>query len=202
MKKSGAAPVIIILSSLALLVFALILIFVVFPYFEESIATSASESITCSPMLYGFDVRHACSVANELQLLLENNKQQDIESFNVKVYGDRDVYESVTDKGITGFAVQKVYSSYDMEQIGKINKVAIYPILKSGGQVAQCSNMALEVKDLMECTAGCVTCKTQVGICDAAQQDDICEGLDILYGIGCRKACCFEYGLCCVEGGD
>lgn len=35
------------------------------------------------------------------------------------------------------------------------------------------------------------------GSCQNAQDNDLCEGLDIVYGLGYRQACCNEYGLCC-----
>ena len=33
--------------------------------------------------------------------------------------------------------------------------------------------------------------------CQNAQNSSLCDGLDIVYGIGYRDACCSEYGLCC-----
>lgn len=197
MKKRGMAPVLVVASVLAVLAFGIILFLVVLPYFEKQVEETGKAAITCSPMLLGFDVKHACSVANEVQLLLENNKDIDIEAFDVKVYGDKEVYESITDSGITGFGIKKFYSSYDLGSAGKVDKVAIYPILKSGSQLAKCSEIVLEIKRLEDCTTGCVTCKTKRDICETADADQICEGLDVLYGLGCREACCTEHGLCC-----
>jgi len=34
-------------------------------------------------------------------------------------------------------------------------------------------------------------------ICQNAQADDLCNVLDIVYGIGYKAACCSEQGLCC-----
>ena len=34
-------------------------------------------------------------------------------------------------------------------------------------------------------------------ICQDAETDGLCEGLDIAYGIGYRDACCGEFSLCC-----
>ena len=34
-------------------------------------------------------------------------------------------------------------------------------------------------------------------ICQNAQDNDLCDGLDIVYGIGYRAACCGEFILCC-----
>ena len=34
-------------------------------------------------------------------------------------------------------------------------------------------------------------------VCQNAQNNDLCDGLDIVYGIGYKAACCGEYGLCC-----
>lgn len=197
MKKRGLAPVLIVVSSLATLALALILFLVVLPYAEKEVKEAGEEAIVCNPMELGFDVMHACSVANEVQLLLENSKEKNIEAFNIKVYGNKDVYESVTDSGITGFAIQKFYSNYDLGHTGKVDKITIYPVLKSGNRAAKCSNVVLEVKNLEDCTTGCMTCKTKKGICETATENYLCEGLDMLYGIGCRDACCTEYGLCC-----
>ena len=33
--------------------------------------------------------------------------------------------------------------------------------------------------------------------CQNAQDADLCEGLDIVYGSGYQAACCSSYGLCC-----
>ena len=34
-------------------------------------------------------------------------------------------------------------------------------------------------------------------ICQNAQENDLCDGLDIVYGAGYKAACCGEYSLCC-----
>ena len=34
-------------------------------------------------------------------------------------------------------------------------------------------------------------------ICQNAQNNDLCDGLDIVYGVGYKTACCGEYSLCC-----
>jgi len=34
-------------------------------------------------------------------------------------------------------------------------------------------------------------------ICQDAETNELCEGLDIVYGIGYRDACCGEFSLCC-----
>jgi uncharacterized protein YpmB len=34
-------------------------------------------------------------------------------------------------------------------------------------------------------------------ICQNAQNSDLCEGLDIAYGLDYRKLCCSEHTLCC-----
>ena len=34
-------------------------------------------------------------------------------------------------------------------------------------------------------------------ICQNAQDNNLCDGLDIVYGLGYKAACCGEYGLCC-----
>lgn len=34
-------------------------------------------------------------------------------------------------------------------------------------------------------------------ICQNAQNNDLCDGLDIVYGVGYRDACCSEHSLCC-----
>ena len=34
-------------------------------------------------------------------------------------------------------------------------------------------------------------------ICQNAETNGLCDGLDIVYGIGYKSACCGEYGLCC-----
>lgn len=38
---------------------------------------------------------------------------------------------------------------------------------------------------------------TSQQICQNAQTDDLCNGLDITYGEGYRTVCCSEYNLCC-----
>jgi len=197
MKKRGLVPALGLLYLFGVVIFALILFLVVLPYFQEEIEEHGKAGIACAPLLFGFDVKQACNIANEIQLLLESNKDIDINAFNVKVYGNKDVYETVTDAGITAFAIQKFYSSYDLGSTGKVNKVAIYPILKSGSQMARCSDLTLEIKKMDECTGGCQTCKTRSDVCETASQSGLCEGLDMLYGTGCRDACCSEHALCC-----
>lgn len=197
MEKRGLAPVLNLLSLIGFLIIALVVFLVVLPDFQEKIEEKGKAGIACAPLLLGFDVKKACNVANEIQLLMENNKNMDINAFNVKVYGSKDVHETVTDSGITAFAIQKFYSNYDLASTGKVNKVALYPILKSGSQMARCSDFTLEIKKLGECTAGCQTCKTRSDVCETARQSDLCEGLDLLYGSGCRDNCCSEHALCC-----
>ena len=34
-------------------------------------------------------------------------------------------------------------------------------------------------------------------VCQNAQSNDLCDGLNIVYGIGYKDACCSEYSLCC-----
>ena len=34
-------------------------------------------------------------------------------------------------------------------------------------------------------------------ICQNAETNDLCDGLDIVYGIGYKAACCSEHSLCC-----
>lgn len=34
-------------------------------------------------------------------------------------------------------------------------------------------------------------------ICQNADDNGLCDGLDIVYGVGYKAACCGEYGLCC-----
>jgi hypothetical protein len=35
------------------------------------------------------------------------------------------------------------------------------------------------------------------GICETAENNGLCDGLDIVFGDGYRAACCSEHGLCC-----
>jgi len=38
---------------------------------------------------------------------------------------------------------------------------------------------------------------TDITICQNAQNDNLCNGLDITYGEGYRTLCCSEHNLCC-----
>lgn len=35
------------------------------------------------------------------------------------------------------------------------------------------------------------------GVCQNAENNGLCDGLDIVYGAGYKAACCSEHGLCC-----
>lgn len=59
-------------------------------------------------------------------------------------------------------------------------------------------------EQLMHIISGVLTAKVAEGssissqnICQDAETDGLCDGLDIVYGIGYRQACCGEFGLCC-----
>ena len=38
---------------------------------------------------------------------------------------------------------------------------------------------------------------TSSSICQNAEDEDLCSGLDIVFGHGYKDTCCDEYGLCC-----
>lgn len=38
---------------------------------------------------------------------------------------------------------------------------------------------------------------TSPAVCQNAQNDDFCDGLDIVFGVGYKASCCSEHNLCC-----
>jgi hypothetical protein len=42
-----------------------------------------------------------------------------------------------------------------------------------------------------------VSATSEITICQNAQNDNLCDGLDITYGEGYRTLCCLEHNLCC-----
>jgi len=38
---------------------------------------------------------------------------------------------------------------------------------------------------------------SSAAVCENAQTDDLCSGLDVVFGTGYEAACCSEHGFCC-----
>lgn len=49
----------------------------------------------------------------------------------------------------------------------------------------------------VDCGGSCLPCISSEVICQNAQNAQLCNGLDIVYGEGYRAACCSEHSLCC-----
>lgn len=79
----------------------------------------------------------------------------------------------------------------------------------SNGETGQKFNGVLNVtytieEKLTHTIAGSLRAKIVEGqpissqnICQNAETNGLCDGLDIVYGIGYKAACCGEFGLCC-----
>lgn len=197
MKKNGITLSLNLFVIFALVIFAVVLFTFVLPKFGEELKREGGTSIYCDKLNCDFDLKHVCLVANEVQLTLENTKDSDITSFSVRVYGNKDTDEMITPEGLTSFTMKKLYTKYDLSKTGPIKKLTVFPILKAGEQNVECPHNFYNVEKIAYCTTGCITCTTKVPICKTAHVEGLCDGLDMLYGLGCQEACCIEHGLCC-----
>lgn len=92
----------------------------------------------------------------------------------------------------------------------KNNEKAIFTILgcnngNVGGRFRGEVNITYTKEDLLDhVISGSILAKiteesaiTSSGICQNAEDEGLCSGLDLVFGQGYRDTCCDEYGLCC-----
>ena len=59
------------------------------------------------------------------------------------------------------------------------------------------NNKKDENEEGIDCGGPCKSCMSTRKVCENAQKDGLCKGLDIAYELGYKYACCREHEFCC-----
>ena len=132
-----------------------------------------------------------------------------VESFRTIIVLQNNLGEIMTiDKVLVSANDQQCY--YNESTALKNNDKAIFTITDcNNGDAGQKFNGMVNITYTLEgklthTVAGTLRTKIVEGqsvssqnICQNAQNNDLCDGLDIVYGVGYKTACCSEYSLCC-----
>ena len=134
--------------------------------------------------------------------------------YNVENYKIVLVLQNVQGEAIT---IDKVTVSGNSQQCSDNQTVVVNNEAKASIAITQCNNGAEGAKfdgtlnisytiegKLAHNMIGTLKAKVAPGspvssqsACQNAETNGLCDGLDIVYGIGYESACCSEHGLCC-----
>ena len=128
----------------------------------------------------------------QVVLVLQNSEGKDVTLDEVRISGNNQICVNN----------ETVFLNNDEKAIITVSQC-------NNGEIGQKFNGIINVtysieSQLSHIISGVLTANVAEGssvssqnICQDAQTDGLCEGLDIAYGIGYRDACCGEFSLCC-----
>ena len=132
-----------------------------------------------------------------------------VESFKVVIVLQNTQGEAVTIDKVSVSANNQECSGNETITLNNNDKAVITITECNNGEASQKFNGAINIsytieQKLTHTVGGTLRTKIVEGqsvssknVCQNAQNNDLCDGLDIVYGIGYKYACCSEYGLCC-----
>jgi len=156
-----------------------------FKSLKEQSESMAFESMSCASDV-SISLKSACLIGNELIFLVENSGSKDFEGLLVRFYGGSGGDSVSIDEGLASFGIKKFSSSFDIEKVGELEKVEVFPMISFEGKTVFCSNNYDKIESIGECNLACENA-----------DPDFCEGLDFIFGEGYREMCCEEFKLCC-----
>ena len=143
-----------------------------------------------------FDLRDVCLTGNSLRLVLEHKGTIPVERFFVRMYGLFDVSTSQTEFGLAPYAVSNLLMPVDLETIGPLREIEIFSVIKRDRNYVACDNF-YKRGDISAFATDTNPCAYLYDTCQNAQANGLCDGLDIVCGLGYKASCCKDVQTCC-----
>ncbi|MBM3200741.1 hypothetical protein FJZ53_07415 [Candidatus Woesearchaeota archaeon] len=214
MRKKGVSPLVatVLIICFTVFVFGVVMIwgtdFV--KSLQESTEDKAFKSMTCSSDV-GLTVKKACFEGSVgIRLLVENFGSVNIESLNLRVYGDKSITHNRVPQKLEASGIKLMTTSYDPQKTGNVEKVEVVPNIKYDNEEFSCIN----VNSMVTGFSTCELSEIQLLACEKANKsnnscvklkpspgdaESLGESLGLWEEGDEQKdnKCCIEAELCC-----
>lgn len=149
-------------------------------------------AIASLEQLNDFRVQQESSAVKDLALKLQKELliAAEVEDGYVRIFQIPDKID-----GINGINYSLTTQNSTITVTSK-NSLYIVAIPRIIGNVSKGSNIINKTGGVIYLNS-ITTSFTDSGICQNAQNNGLCAGLDLAYGEGYRSSCCIEHSLCC-----
>ncbi len=172
MNKRGISPLII---TVLLVGFTIVLAGVVFLFiqgvFNDGIEDNAGDSFSCIRGV-SLSYKDFCIDNETVRFNIENNREAVLNNFMFIVFDNEEINSINTSVGLGSYESSNFYFPYNLTR--SYNKVEIYPILLSEGNLLSCPDKSVDISSLDNCTASVAKCGDNF----VNQLNETCDGAD------------------------
>lgn len=150
-------------------------------------------------------IAFALASLDQLQDFRLEKESEAVKDLALKLQKEMIIAASVEDGYIRSFEIPGKLDNIDYFLTVQNNTIIVrsknsfytLSIPKAMGNFTKGINTINKTGDVIYINSATISYFTSYATCQNAQNNELCDGLDIAYGSGYESACCSEHGLCC-----